>query len=139
MRVRMVPGCLAEGVKITPVVINYRGVAETTNIVEGRFINASDITILVFRGTVISQEIRGELVRLGVRIHDVWRNKGSVAQRYLPSHVRRNQAPVIPVWVPLTNQLKSPHSTCVCPRFVNDQSYLFISQAYEASVSTDKL
>ncbi|KAL5106292.1 hypothetical protein TcWFU_006562 [Taenia crassiceps] len=85
----------------------------------------------VFRGTVISQEVRGELVRLGVRVHDVWRNKGSIAQRYLPSHVRRNQAPVIPVWVPLTNQLKSPHSTCVCPRFNTDQSYLFISQAYE--------
>ncbi|CUT99307.1 netrin 1 [Echinococcus multilocularis] len=85
----------------------------------------------VFRGTVISQEIRGELVRLGVRVHDVWRNKGSIAQRYLPSHVRRNQAPVIPVWVPLTHQLKAPHSTCVCPRFNTDQAYLFISQAYE--------
>uniref|UniRef100_A0A5K3F9D3 Netrin-A n=1 Tax=Mesocestoides corti TaxID=53468 RepID=A0A5K3F9D3_MESCO len=88
----------------------------------------------VFRATVISQEARGELVRLVIRIHDVWRNKGSLAQRYLPAHVRRNQAPIIPLWVPLTKKpstSRESHAVCVCPRFKIDQSYLFISQVYE--------
>ncbi|KAM3178527.1 hypothetical protein ACTXT7_002407 [Hymenolepis weldensis] len=85
----------------------------------------------VFRGTVVSQEVRGELVRLGVQVHDVWRNTGGVAQRYLPSHIRHNLAPMILVWVPFAKQQKIGSVMCVCPRFKLDQSYLFISQAYE--------
>ncbi|VDO12635.1 unnamed protein product [Rodentolepis nana] len=61
----------------------------------------------------------------------MWRNNGGVAQRYLPSHVRHNQAPMIPVWVPFAKQQKIGNAMCVCPRFKLDQSYLFISQAYE--------
>ena len=96
------------------------------------------IPTLVFRGTVVSREMRGELARIGVRVQDVWRNKGSIAQRYLPSQVRRNQGPVIPIWVPLTKKLKAPHTACIYPHLINGQSYLFISQAYEVSLKSTK-
>ncbi len=100
------------------------------------FKSADFCLFLVFRGTVVSQESRGDLTRLGVRIHDVWKNKGGLAQRHLPAHVRRNQSPTIAVWVPLTKQAgigRISSIGCTCPRFEVDQTYLFISQAYEVS------